>query len=108
LTHITAENISQVNGEFVEWDDGRVAVSAFWLKASTGLEHKAAGETVVLPESSLQSVEMKEVSVALSAALAAGAVVGVVLVGAAFAASGGGGEGQNGGPNPQTRLGGVN
>jgi hypothetical protein len=106
LTHITAENVIQVNGELVEWDNGRVVISAFWLKASTGIEHRAVGETVALQESSLRAVEEKQISVALSAALAAAAVAGVLLIGAAFGSLSGGGEGGNDPGNPDVRVGG--
>lgn len=81
LTHITAENVVQINGELVEWDDGRVVMSAFWLKSSAGIEHKAVGETVVVREGSLGAIEAKQVSVAASAGLVGAAVVAAILGG---------------------------
>ena len=89
LTHITAENVVQINGELIDWDNGRVAMSAFWLKSSVGLEHRAVGETVVVQESSIGRMEAKEPFVAASVALAGALVVTAVIVGRLFAAGSG-------------------
>ena len=108
LTHITAENVVQINGELVEWDNGRVVMSAFWLKSSAGVEHKAVGETVVVQQSSIGVMEAKQTSVAASVALAGALVVAAVIIGRAFAdgASPGNPPGQP--PPPNTRRTGRN
>jgi hypothetical protein len=108
LTHITAENVIQINGELVEWDNGRVVMSAFWLKSSAGVEHRAVGETVVVQEGSIGRMEAKRPSVAASAALTGAIIVAAIIVGRSFAA--GSDEGNQPGlpPPPDRRRAGRN
>ncbi len=108
LTHITAENVIQINGELVEWDNGRVAMSAFWLKSSAGVEHRAVGETVVVQESSIGVFEAKRPSIAASVALTGALVVAAIIVGRAFAAGAGEGEQPGRPPSPDDRRSGHN
>jgi hypothetical protein len=106
LTHVTAEDVVQINGELVEWDDGRVVLSAFWLKSSSGIEHRAVGETVALREDEIQTLEAKQVSVVLSAAVVVGAVAALVLIGRQFTGTGGGEDTEP--PPPDVRRGSHN
>jgi hypothetical protein len=108
LTHITAENVIQINGEMVEWGNGRVVMSAFWLKSGAGVEHRAVGETVVVQESSIGVLEAKQPSVAASVALTGALVVAAIIVGRAFAAGASEGDPPGLPPPPTTRRGGHN
>ena len=108
LTHITAENVVQINGELVEWDNGRVVMSAFWLKSSAGIEHRAVGETVVVQQSSVGAMEAKRPAIAASIALTGALIVAAIIVGRTFSA--GSGEGNEPGrpPSPDDRRAGHN
>lgn len=101
LTDVTAENVSSVDGEVVEWNADRLVLSAFWVRSNSGLEHKGVGETVVLPRTTIATVERKQISLARSSALAGGIALLAVLANAAFI--GGGGVEPPPGPPPPTQ-----
>lgn len=92
LQHVTAENVVRVDGEFVDQDDSRLVLSAFWLKAGTGLEFKGVGETVELKRSSITTVERKKFSAIATAVVSAALVAVAVLGGVALGGGGFGSE----------------
>jgi hypothetical protein len=100
LEQLAAENVIRVDGEFINSDDDRLVVSAFWLKAGTGLEFKGVGETVALPRTSIAVVEKKKFSAVATAAATAVAVVIGVLAGIAFGTAASGAPGPGPPPPP--------
>ncbi len=90
LTDVTVDNVILVDGEFVGWQDGALTLSATWLKVLNGREHKAIGETVVLPEAQLDKVQRRVVSGPRSAGLVGLGALMSVLAGAAMAGGAGG------------------
>jgi hypothetical protein len=108
LQHVTAENVVQVNGELVEWDNGRLLLSAFWVKSASGFEYNALGETVSLRDNDLERVEAKTINIPVTVGVTAVAVAGAILLGAAFGTFGSSGD-DGGQPPPQTdRRSGIN
>lgn len=101
LTNVTANNVVEVDGEVVRWEDERLVLSAWWLRALNGTEHRGIGETVNIPTSSLGTVERKRVSVAKTGALAGFGVLLAVLFNSALTSGAGGGEGPGPPPPPQ-------
>jgi hypothetical protein len=100
LEHVAAENVIQVDGEFINWDDQRLVLSAFWVKANTGLEFRGVGETVVLNRTSIATVEKKKISPVGTAAIAA-LIAAVAIFGGLALGSGGFGSEGPGPPPPQ-------
>jgi hypothetical protein len=100
LINLTANNVVQVDGEVVRWEEDRLVLSAWWLRGANGIEHRGIGETVNIPRGFLGSVERKQVSVART-----GVLVGVIALLAVLAQAslggGGGPEGPGGGPPPE-------
>jgi hypothetical protein len=105
LQNLTADGVVQINGELAQWDNGQLVLSAFWVRSSSGFEHRAEGETVTLEEAKIRSVSAKQMNVPLSVALAAGAVAAAVIVGSAFSASGSAGNDGDDGGGTQDRRG---
>jgi hypothetical protein len=83
-------------------------MSAFWLKSTAGVEHRAVGETVVVREGSIGAMEAKQASVAASVALAGGLVVAAILVGRLFAEGARQGNPPGQPPPPTSRRSGRN
>lgn len=100
LTNVTANNVVEVDGEVVRWEEDRVVLSAWWLRAGNGIEHKGIGETVNIERSSLGNVEKKTVSVVRTGAFVGFVALFAVLAQAALG-GGGGPEGSGGGPPPE-------
>jgi hypothetical protein len=101
LADITANNVTQVQGEFVSADTERLVLSAFAVQTASDVEHFANGATVFLPRDAIQLLEERKLSPVRSA-LAAVAVVGAgYLIQRGLRGSLGGGEGGGGGGPPQ-------
>ncbi len=108
LQHVTAENVIQVNGELVEWDNGRLLLSAFWVKSASGFEYNALGETVSLRDNDLNRVETKKINIPVTVGVVAVAVAGAILLGSAFGTFGSGNEGGGQPPPVSDRRSGIN
>lgn len=100
LSGVAVDNVTGAHGEFVEWAQDTLVLSATWLRAGRA-EYKASGETVTIPRANLGRLERKTVSLPRSLGLAGVAVVGsAVLYGAM---GGGGSSGGGSGPPPIQR-----
>ncbi len=75
-------------------------LSAFWVKANTGLEFRGVGETVVLTRSSIATVEKKKFSPVGTLSITALIVAVGILGGLALGSAGFGSE-QRRPPPPQ-------
>lgn len=101
LTELTANNVVSVTGEVVRQDPDTLVLSAQWLRAQSGYQFPASGETIVIPADRLADVERRRISAVRSAAIvAAGALAGVLFVTILEGGGGGGGTGRNP-PTPQ-------
>jgi hypothetical protein len=100
LTNLTANNVVEVDGEIVRWEEDRLVLSAWWLRAGSGIEHRGIGETVNIPRSSLGAVERKQLSVTRTGVLVGFIALLGVLAQAALSA-GAGPEGSQNGPGPE-------
>ena len=101
LTELTANNVVSVTGEVVRQESDTVVISAQWLRAQSGYQFPAAGETITIPADHLADLERRRISPIRSAAIvAAGAVAGVLFVAVFEGGGGGGGTGRNP-PKPQ-------
>ncbi len=101
LTELTANNVVSVAGEVVRQDPDTLVMSAMWLRAQTGYEFPAAGETVVIPSYRVASLEQRRLSPARSAAFGGAITLAAVLLAAALDGSGAAGGGGVGRPAPQ-------
>jgi len=90
LSTVTADRIVEVQGEVVEWNLDRLSVSAWWLRSVVGTEHRAIGETLVIPRGDLARLEHKRFSIHRSVGLTGVLLIVTILVNSAF--EGGGGE----------------
>jgi hypothetical protein len=97
LTDITIENVALVQGEFVQWEPDSLMLSVLWLRAGTGTEHRANGETIVVPLAHVGRLQRKTVSLPRTAGL-----VGVALLGGTlfYAGMSSGASGNPGGQGP--------
>jgi hypothetical protein len=97
LAQYTANDVVRIEGEVIALDESFLHLSAWALRAQSGYQMPAHGETVRIPRGALAGVEHKQISPARSALVAGLAVlVGVVI---SVAAGGSGGEeGGGGGP----------
>ena len=101
LTELTANNVVSVTGEVVRQDPDTLVLSAQWLRAQSGYQFPAAGETVTIPADRLADLERRRISVLRSAAIvAAGALVSGLFVAVLDGGGGGSGTGRRP-PNPQ-------
>ena len=94
LTDVAVENVSTVQGEFVEWVADSLVISVLWLASASGMEHKGKGESAVVAGSHIQRLERKAVSGVKTAGLIGVTVLGsallnVGLTGGVFGSSGG-------------------
>lgn len=94
LTNTTANDVVFVEGEVVRAGPDSLALSVWNLRARSGYEQRAMGETVVLPRGQMVDVERRRLSPVRSGLLA-GAVVLLTTLVSSF--MGGGGE-DGGGP----------
>ncbi|MGI9179794.1 MAG: hypothetical protein ACR2H9_04750 [Longimicrobiaceae bacterium] len=101
LTELTANNVVSVAGEVVRQDTDTLVMSAMWLRAQTGYEFPAAGETVLIPSYRLAALEQRRLSPARSAAFGGAIALAGVLLAAAMQGGGAAGGGSGGKTNPQ-------
>jgi hypothetical protein len=101
LMDATVNNVVQVDGEFVGWQDGDLTLSATWLRVANGLDHKAVGETVVLTPDQVDRVERKVLSAPKTAGLIGISALASALAGVAF--TGGASGSGPGGPPPVSK-----
>ncbi len=101
LTNYTANDIVEVEGELVRAKTDTLIMSAFTLRAASGYEFLAEGETVSIPRARIGGVERKKLSVWQTALVAGGFVALVTLGGYALGVGGGGSDGGDGGGQTQ-------
>jgi hypothetical protein len=98
LTDLSVNGAVRVNGEVVTQGSDTLVLSAFSLRALSGLDFPAAGETVRIPNERLAGLERRKVDLLRSAALAAAAGLLGVVAFSAFRT-----EGSPGGGSPAPR-----
>lgn len=100
LTNVTGNEIVLVSGELVRMAGDTAVVSASSLRARSGYEFIAAGETLRIPRSEIALLQHRRLSPARSGLLAGAVALGTTLLGSVVQASGGdgglpgGGQGQ--------------
>lgn len=97
LAQYTANDVVRIDGEVIALDDSFLHLSAWALRARSGYQMAAQGETVRIPREALARVEQKQISPARSALVAGLAVLVGVVISVAVGGSGGE-EGGGGGP----------
>lgn len=96
LEEVTAGNITVVEGEAVQSDNGTLVVSAWRLWSGSGAEFAAEGRSVHLPVGAVERVEQRRLSW-----LRTGGIVALgLLAGVLFAQAEGGYSGDGGRPQP--------
>lgn len=63
LRELTANNVIYVRGEVISAESRRLLLSVFALRAQSGFEYRAAGETVALPSDAVAGLEERRFSV---------------------------------------------
>lgn len=101
LSDITVGNVVLLDAEVVRSGEDSLVVSALSLRSQSGGDFAAAGETIAIPASSLESVETRRFSLVRSSAfiVAAGAAAALLFAALGDAVSGSGGGKPN--PNPE-------
>jgi hypothetical protein len=97
LTEISASNVDELSGEVIRADADTLALSAFWLRSRSGLEHLAAGETVAIPRTQVAEIEQRRISWVRTIGLASAASIAGALILGAITGYGNGGNGRDGG-----------
>lgn len=86
LLDLTANDVIEIEGEVVRWDEASLVLSAWWLVARGGLEFRGQGETVVVQREHIAAIEERRISALKTAALvglgAAAMGIGVGSLGA--------------------------
>ncbi len=84
LTNVTMNDVREVDGELVAMEDTAVIVSALRLVARSGFEHAGEGATLLVPRSSIASIDVQRISplrtlLFVGGLVALGAVTGAAL-----------------------------
>lgn len=83
LTNLTGNEVVLVSGELVRMGADTAVVSAYTLRARSGYEFLAAGETVRVPQSDIALVQRRRLSPLKSGLLVGAVALGTSLVAAA-------------------------
>jgi hypothetical protein len=97
LTNVTANDVVRVEGEVVRMTPDTAVFSAWGLRAGSGYEFPATGETVRLERSAIARLEQRRFDVFRSAGLVAATLLTINLIDRAVGGLLGGGESSNGG-----------
>lgn len=95
LAEVTANNVSEIEGEVVRADSAVLVLSARMIRSSSGYEQLGANATVQIPRANVARLEERRISVLRSAGLVGIAVALTVVTAAANLGSGAkGGDGR--------------
>ena len=101
LRDVTVSNVVLLDAEVVRSDQDSLVLSAMSLRSGSGTDYPAAGETVSIPASSVQSLETRRFSPLRSSVLIVAAGAAAALVFAALGTVDSGGGGGKPGPRPE-------
>jgi hypothetical protein len=96
LMDVVPRNVTLIDGELIRWTEDELLLSAWWMKAGSGLEFAGQGETVAVPGTAIGRVERRVVSVGKTAGIAVLIAGAVAALGVVFGTSGG----ESGGTQP--------
>lgn len=97
IGEITVQNVVQVEGEVVTWDDDTLTLSAMLLESGSGQEFLGKGYTVYVPRQQIADLEQKKISSARTGLVVGAGIVVAALTGALMAGGVGGGDGPGNG-----------
>lgn len=100
LTEVGANDVVELRAEVIGWRSDSLATSVFWLRGSTGFEHRAEGETILIAGDNIQRLERKDLDVPRTTGLTIGMAALAGVVGVAVSAGGSEGDGDGNGPPP--------
>ena len=101
LTEVTVNDVVALDAEVVRSGEDSLVVSAMSLRSQSGAAFSAAGESVSIPATSIESLEAKRFSVVRSSVLIVAASAAASLLFAALGTLESGGSGGKPGPQPK-------